>query len=82
MTRLDWKPIRSQAVKAAEALGHKLGPFDSKTTGFGNVVRMASCLKCHGCCWMAFQNSGRGFGADGRLLKYRCGTPEAMGIKS
>jgi hypothetical protein len=82
---VNWNPIRKQALTAAEALGHKLGPFDTKTTRgmtrdrFGNVARMASCETCGGCCWIAFQ-PGRGFGAGGRLLKYKCGTPEAAGF--
>lgn len=76
-TRLNWKPIRAQAIAAAEALGHNLGPF-SKISG-RKSLKMANCETCYGCCWIAFTTT-RGYGAGGRLLKYRCGTPEAAGL--
>lgn len=81
--RLNWKPIIEQATQAAEALGHKLELFgpNSGRAGQCNAMRMAGCTKCHGCCWIAYSIT-RGFGAGGRLLHYRCGTPEAMGVKS
>jgi hypothetical protein len=75
---LNWNPIKAQAIQVAESLGHELSAFDSKRTGFGNIVRMASCEICLGCCWMSYQVGG-GFKAGGRLLKYRCGTEEAAG---
>jgi hypothetical protein len=78
---LDWNPIRQRAIERAEALGHKLGPFDSSRAHFVNGMRMAECETCHGCCWITFQLGSRGgFKMGGRLLKYKCGTPEAMGL--
>jgi hypothetical protein len=79
ITRLNWKPIVDQASRVAESLGHQLGPFTTHRNRFGsgNVVRTATCNLCGGCCWIAFSER---YGAGGRLLKYRCGTPEAMGL--
>lgn len=74
---LNWKPIKKVCIEAAESLGHKLEAFKNfKNTGW---LKMASCKKCYGCCWIAHTPS-RGFGAGGRLLIYRCGTPEAEGL--
>ena len=78
--KLDWKPIIKTATKAAEELGHKLRPF-GRDTGRGPAFRMVSCEKCGGCAWVQYTNI-RGFTAGGRILKYRCGTPEAQGFKS
>jgi hypothetical protein len=80
---LNWKPIIKTAKKAAEDLGHKLGPFGRAKQGIfvGNAVRMVSCETCHyGCGWV-MHTDRRGFSAGGRILKYRCGTPEAQGFK-
>jgi hypothetical protein len=74
--RLNWKPIRKVCVEAAQAMGHKLSGFDKRKST--PSVRTAMCETCYGCCWIAY-SSTRGFGAGGRLLKYRCGTPEAAG---
>lgn len=79
-SKLNWKPITALAIKAAEDLGHKLGEFELHRNRLGTApqLRMASCEKCYGCCWIAWTPT-RGFGAGGRLLAYRCGTNEAMG---
>jgi hypothetical protein len=45
---MNWKPIKAQAIKAAEALGHKLGPFDHRTLGVGGTAKFAMCETCHG----------------------------------
>lgn len=74
---MNWKPITAEAVKAAEALGHKLEPFRKRHGR--SLIKMASCEKCMGCCWIAYQE-GKGFGAGGRILKYECGTKEAAGL--
>ena len=76
---MDWKPIRDTCTKAAEANGHKLGTFGTRKTASG-TVRMVSCETCYGCCWIAWTIT-RGFITGGRLLKYKCGTPEAAGVK-
>src|ERR1041385_3811135 len=73
-----WRSIRESCIKAAEEMGHTLPRrFTSRTSTPG--VKTAMCTKCYGCCWIAFSAS-RGFGAGGRLLKYRCGTREAAGV--
>ena len=84
---LNWKPIIKTATKAAEDLGHKLGPFTSTQRHFSdNALRMVSCETCYGCAWVAWIDGGvkhtdsLGFRCGGRLLKYRCGTPEAAGL--
>lgn len=74
-TKLNWKPIQKRATEAAEALGHKLEPFGKANRS----VRSASCETCYGCCWVAHSPT-RGYSAGGRILKYRCGTNEAMGL--
>jgi hypothetical protein len=87
--KLDWKPIIKTATKAAEDLGHKLGPIDRAKHGIfgGNALRMMRCETCCGCGWVAWIEGGgahtdsQGFGCGGRILKYRCGTPEAQGFK-
>jgi hypothetical protein len=82
MPTLNWKPIEASATKAAEALGHKLEPFRKHRSRFGsssNQGRMATCETCFGCCRVSYD--GHRFGAEGRLLAFRCGTPEAAGIK-
>lgn len=73
----DWNPIQTKAIKAAEALGHRVEYFrrERRTPG----VRTAHCETCHGCCWVTIDDEGGK--AGGRLLKYRCGTPEAAGFK-
>jgi hypothetical protein len=78
VSRLNWTPIKQRAVKAAESLGHKLGPFERGYLSYTGQLKMASCERCFGCCWVAI--SQRGFVAGGRLLKFRCGTPEAAGL--
>ena len=80
MRRLNWKPIQNKANEAAKLLGHTLGSFESHRNGQArNSVKMASCEICYGCCWIAY-TANRGFGAGGRLLIFRCGTSEAMGL--
>lgn len=81
--KLDWKPISEQAVKWAEELGHKLGPFELHRDPrmSPSLLKMASCETCGGCCWI-LHDSKREFRCGGRLVKYRCGTPEAAGFKS
>lgn len=82
MKRLDWKPIATEAVKTAKGLGHTLSRFGGNMGHEQrNSFRMATCATCYGCCWISFQST-RGYRAGGRLLKYRCGTPEAQGFKS
>lgn len=73
---LDWKPISIRAVERAKSLGHRIDGFERKPK---RSFRMASCQNCGGCCWVAW--TGRGFGFGGRILRYRCGTPEAAGLK-
>ena len=80
MARLDWKPIKAKANNAAVKLGHQLGPFEHERLSFAGRLKMASCIKCHGCCWIS--HTQKGFIAGGRLLKFRCGTPEAAGFIS
>lgn len=74
----DWKPIARTATEAAKELGHQIGGFEinQKTPS----VRMASCDKCFGCCWIGYAGIVKGFQAGGRALKYRCGTNKAKGI--
>lgn len=80
--RLDWKPITKVAIRAAEELGHTLDTFTGRRSGISPAkCKTAMCVECFGCCWIAYTPS-RGFTAGGRLLAYRCGTPEAMGIKA
>jgi hypothetical protein len=74
---INWKPIRKICIEAAEALGHKIGEFKARKET--PDVRTAICTTCYGCCWIG-RSPTRGFGAGGRLLKYRCGTPEAAGL--
>lgn len=84
MEKLNWKPIIAEATKAAEQLGHKLLPFGKtlrSPMGAPTAVRTASCADCYGCCWIDWLQ-GRGHRAGGRILKYKCGTAEAMGMKS
>lgn len=73
--RLKWKSITRRCTKAAEQMGHKLEPFKATSS----ILRMSGCETCGGCCWVA-HSSVRGFVAGGRLLAYRCGTPEAVGV--
>jgi hypothetical protein len=73
----DWGPIQKLAAESAAALGHTLGDFDHRPRF--QSTRMASCETCFGCCWASYKNSG--FTAGGRILKYKCGTKEAMGLK-
>ena len=77
--RVDWKPIKTKANAAAEQLGHQLGPFERGYLSYTGQLKMANCLKCGGFCWIAQKQNG--FVAGGRLLKFRCGTPEAAGFK-
>lgn len=80
MYQMNWKPIQDKAIEAAKLLGHTLGPFEShRNSQAQNALKMASCEVCYGCCWVAY-TATRGFGAGGRLLMHRCGTPEAMGL--
>ena len=65
--------LKALARKVAKELGHDLGAFSGKRPG----LKMASCLKCYGCCWVSYGDGGR---CGGRLLKYACGTPEAAGF--
>lgn len=74
---MDWRSIRKGAIKAATDMGHELGPF--KRHKGNHPLQTAMCDKCFGCCWIAFHPS-RGFIGGGRLMKYRCGTPEAAGF--
>lgn len=76
VTKLNWKPITEAAIDAAGVLGHTLDKFERKS---GRSFKMASCTICYGCCWIAHETM-RGFIVGGRLLKYRCGTPEAAGL--
>jgi hypothetical protein len=78
--RRDWKPIKAKVNQAAEKLGHQLEPFNRERLSFAGPLRMANCTKCGGCCWIS--HAQKGFVAGGRLLKFRCGTPEAAGFKS
>lgn len=71
----EWKPIQKACIEAATAMGHTLGITGRRATP---SVKTAMCNKCFGCCWVA-RNATRGFDAGGRLVKYRCGTPEAAG---
>jgi hypothetical protein len=73
----NWNPIRKTCTAAAEANGHALGVFESRSST--PSVRTAMCVKCLGCCWIAHSET-RGFSTGGRLLKCRCGTPEAAGL--
>lgn len=75
---MNWNSIASAARMAAEANGHSLSAF--KKRGLSQI-KMASCTKCYGCCWIAWHPAKAGFIAGGRLLKYKCGTPEAAGLK-
>lgn len=74
--KLKWNPVRNRAIQQAEKLGHSLGAF--RTHSGAHPLKMASCLSCLGCCWIAHSPT-RGFMAGGRLLKYKCGTAEAGG---
>lgn len=80
--RLNWKPIQKLAKEAAAELGHDIEPFSSNPRT--PSVRMSGCLTCYGCCWTAYSPSrgaSGGFTAGGRILKYKCGTKEAMGVR-
>lgn len=73
----SWKEIGALAKKAASVKGHTVKNFPSKRSTPN--VRMGTCEKCFGCCWIAQDHTGR-FSAGGRLLKYECGTNEAAGF--
>ena len=77
MSRRNWKPIAQKATAVALTFGHELGDFEGSRSA--PDVRTALCIKCYGCCWIAFSPT-RGFTAGGRLLKYQCGTNEAAGL--
>jgi hypothetical protein len=88
MSALNWKPIIKIANTAAEGLGHKLGAFSRTRGGMcGDNIRTVLCEQCYGCCWVAHlvhpgpHTDSKGYGCGGRLLKYRCGTPEAAGLR-
>lgn len=80
--KLNWNPIRKQAIERAKELGHALFAWDTARNRMGSPaqVKTAMCETCGGCCWISWIPS-RGFAAGGRLLKYQCGTPEAMGME-
>lgn len=69
-----WKTIREKARQEASKLGHHVGPFDGR-----KQVRVAMCEKCYGCCWVSQYAAGV-VQAGGRILRYKCGTKEAMGV--
>ena len=73
----SWREMGDIAKKAAKAKGHTVTSFPPKQRTPN--VRMGTCETCFGCCWIACDYGGR-FSAGGRLLKYECGTPEAMGL--
>jgi hypothetical protein len=81
MKMRNWAAVIRSATMAAEKQGHVLGPF-SKPSMRTPDVRVASCEKCGGCCDVGYikLRSGDRYSASGRLLKYRCGTPEAAGF--
>lgn len=76
-TRLNWKPIQAEAIKAAAELGREVASFTPRRSH--QSVKTAQCETCYGCCCVAM--TGDGFKGGGRILKYRCGTPEARGVK-
>jgi len=78
---LNWKQIIDQADAAAQALGHDLFAFESARNMPGSPARCktAMCIDCGGCCWVSWIPSA-GFRCGGRILRYKCGTPEAMGL--
>jgi hypothetical protein len=75
----NWKSIQAIAVERAAKLGHSVESFTSRRATPG--VKTAHCDICYGCCWVAHSPS-RGYSAGGRILKYKCGTPEAQGKKA
>jgi len=77
--RLTWGPIRKQAIEAAREMGHTVSSFTSRR--IHPAVRTGMCNTCYGWCWIAIKPSGE-FVMGGRLLSYRCGTPEAQGFKA
>lgn len=77
---INWSPIRKAATHAAKILGHSISFYRSRSTVLGSL-RMGTCETCGGCCWIAFTSNSAKFDAGGRILRYRCGTDEAMGFK-
>lgn len=73
----SWREMGDIAKKAAKAKGHTVASFPMKQSTPN--VRMGMCEICYGCCWIACDHNNR-FSMGGRLLKYECGTPEAMGL--
>ncbi len=80
-TPQGWARAAAEAIQAAEAMGHTMTEFPRRSGKRTPDVRTASCVTCGGCCWVGFYLY-RGFAIGGRLLKYKCGTPEAAGFKS
>jgi hypothetical protein len=65
---------------ATEGLVHELTPFFHERLSYAGPLKTAHCLKCGGFCWIS--HTQKGLIAGGRLLKFRCGTPEAAGFLS
>ncbi len=76
---MNWRSIKSRCVSEAVNLGHKPGKFARPSNS--PFIRMMSCETCGGCCWVGW-SLARGFGFGGRIVRYRCGTPEAQGFLS
>jgi hypothetical protein len=81
---LNWKPITKKAVDVAESLGHVVRRFEGNGGAMYAASRIGVCEKCGGCCFIGWrknlESKGGVFSAGGRILKYRCGTPEAAGF--
>ncbi len=75
--RKKWTPIKFLVTKAVREQGHTIGFFERNRRT--PDVLTAICEICGAVCWVAFSET-RGYTGGGRAAKYRCGTPEAMGM--